>query len=176
MDTYRVPPSLVGVYHLLRGDTVVYVGQSRNVLSRVATWRTCGVIEFDAYRVIPCALDELNDLEREHIARYTPEHNRAGVDRAYLPYIRYAWERAARTDAQAADIVDGEGVWPGTAICYSTGVANSVRELIEMANRGVFPKPIGQRMNGKFVYWNRADVAAWLRNGRRVAEQHIEAA
>lgn len=85
-------PEFSGCYALVREGRVVYVGQSKNVLSRLSTWRnklrrfeqgknidypsmSRVVIKFDRVKVYPCARAELNSLEAELILLYDPELN-----------------------------------------------------------------------------------------------------
>ncbi len=78
-----------GVYALLRGGVVVYVGQSKKLLGRIYAHRTnhgrSGMpkwmpaslkgIAFDEVHVLPCAIEELDRLERALIDLYKPRHN-----------------------------------------------------------------------------------------------------
>jgi hypothetical protein len=88
---FEVPPSWCGVYHLIRGDVVIYVGQTTNIFSRIGSrhqrYRTD---PFDRIEFFPCREDELNTLEEEHIARYQPIWNSEGVKRPYRapPWVR----------------------------------------------------------------------------------------
>lgn len=79
-----------GVYLLLHRGTVVYVGQSKQVLRRVyahrVVWaakrkgrrltqlRTQGIL-FDDFLMVPCPEDRLDGLERELIQRFRPRCN-----------------------------------------------------------------------------------------------------
>lgn len=77
-----------GVYVLRNRGTVVYVGQSKAMLTRVYTHRnlarkkappwlkTAGVV-FDEVLVMAVHPDRLDAVERELIARYQPKHNQA---------------------------------------------------------------------------------------------------
>lgn len=76
-----------GVYMLLLKGLVVYVGQSRSMLLRVAThysarakrrpntWQKVKAIPFDEVRVCPCVVDALDDLEQSLIAKHQPRYN-----------------------------------------------------------------------------------------------------
>lgn len=66
-----------GIYFLIKHDEVVYVGQSTTIHSRVLTHRACWK-DFDSYTYIPCAIDQLNDLERYYIRLLKPCLNIAG--------------------------------------------------------------------------------------------------
>jgi hypothetical protein len=64
-----------GVYFLLRQDTIVYVGQSINVLTRIADHKREGIKNFDRIFVVQCSAVELNHLEALYIDKFRPIHN-----------------------------------------------------------------------------------------------------
>lgn len=65
-----------GIYFLISGEEVVYVGQSKySIQSRIKSHIKDKT--FDRYYIIPCAIDELDYLETKFIAEYTPIYNRA---------------------------------------------------------------------------------------------------
>lgn len=78
-----------GVYALVREGAVVYVGQSKNMLTRISAHRSnwgrkstpawlppsCRGMLFDQVFIQPCRLDQLNALEAEMIFRYRPRYN-----------------------------------------------------------------------------------------------------
>lgn len=66
---------LAGVYFLLLGAEIVYVGQSVNVLARLASHQTRGEIEFDRFFIERCSQDQLVNLEAMYIAKLKPRHN-----------------------------------------------------------------------------------------------------
>ncbi|MCZ2099471.1 MAG: hypothetical protein LC121_25060 [Anaerolineae bacterium] len=78
---FMLPRGRCGVYHLVRAGTVVYIGQSRNLLARIGGH---AFTEYDSARFFYCDPDDLDMLELEHIARLRPPMNRQGVTRAYL--------------------------------------------------------------------------------------------
>lgn len=81
------------VYALLQNGKVVYVGQSKNPLTRVYshasyrgklepwkagyTTRKVG-FKFDTIWVMPCMLRDLDRLEAEQITKWQPKHNTRG--------------------------------------------------------------------------------------------------
>ena len=86
--------SYAGCYALLNKGTVVYVGQSKNVFTRVSNHRNTlrrwlvrksnynedqgvigKIIHFDTVRVYPCSEEELDQLERRLIYDHQPELN-----------------------------------------------------------------------------------------------------
>lgn len=78
-----------GVYALVREGAVVYVGQSKNMLSRVSAhrsnwgrkstpaWMPASIrgMLFDQVFIQPCPVDRLDRLEAEMILRYRPRYN-----------------------------------------------------------------------------------------------------
>jgi len=79
-----------GVYALLWRGLVVYVGQSKCLLSRLAahrsnmgrkgpapSWAPLSMrrMQFDEFQYLPCAPDDLDDIEVEMINRYRPRYN-----------------------------------------------------------------------------------------------------
>ena len=81
-----------GVYALVHRRQVVYVGKSKNMLTRIyshrhvygdrrgkrkqfPSWYPIKGILFDRVWVRPCPLDQMDSLEREMIARYRPRYN-----------------------------------------------------------------------------------------------------
>ena len=79
-----------GVYALVLKGQVVYVGKSKNMLTRVYTHRnlwstrrskhklnfipTKGIL-YDEVHVRPCSLEDIDDLEQAMIAKYKPRYN-----------------------------------------------------------------------------------------------------
>jgi predicted GIY-YIG superfamily endonuclease len=70
-----IPKSIVcGIYFLIRGERIVYVGQSKNVLRRIGRHVDNGKI-FDSFSFCPCAESDLDRLEAAYIAALYPENN-----------------------------------------------------------------------------------------------------
>lgn len=63
-----------GVYFLIREGEVVYVGQSVDVLHRIARHRREGK-RFDAFSYIECDSAEMDRLETLYIKSFVPEEN-----------------------------------------------------------------------------------------------------
>lgn len=63
-----------GVYFLMRGPDVYYVGQTTNLLYRLYKHRKNGR-KFDGFAFIPCAVEDLNRLESAYIAMLLPGEN-----------------------------------------------------------------------------------------------------
>ena len=82
-----------GVYALLLKGTVVYVGKSKNLYSRIYThrslynkkrrgaalpeWMPVKAMKFDEVHIRPCHVDLLDKLEYEMINLYKPKYNSA---------------------------------------------------------------------------------------------------
>lgn len=75
IQSLEILPSrpIVGVYLLMRGDEIVYVGKSVHAISRVCSHRAR--IDFTEARVIRCFESQLDELERKLIAKFQPLHN-----------------------------------------------------------------------------------------------------
>lgn len=91
-----------GVYALCYRGQVVYVGQSKAIISRVNSHRTnrgartplwmktaVRGITFDEVHILPCGPDDRDRVEREMIDRYRPKfnliHNHRGPMSAPIP-------------------------------------------------------------------------------------------
>jgi hypothetical protein len=64
-----------GIYFLTAAAEVVYIGQSKCLMSRIGGHLLDGLKEFDSVSWITCEARELNRLERAHIAIYRPRLN-----------------------------------------------------------------------------------------------------
>jgi hypothetical protein len=62
-----------GIYFLIRGDRVIYVGQSTNLFSRITTHQASK--EFDRFAYIECPRDALDVLESLYIHVLSPPLN-----------------------------------------------------------------------------------------------------
>lgn len=67
-------PSASGIYFLLKGMEVIYIGQSVDLLHRIARHRREGR-EFDGYAHIICPPERLDELEAQYIAAFAPIGN-----------------------------------------------------------------------------------------------------
>ncbi len=64
-----------GIYFLIRGEEVVYVGQSKNCFTRIC--HHFGNKEFNKVILYPCKISELDYYEDFFIKKYKPEYNKA---------------------------------------------------------------------------------------------------
>lgn len=67
---------IVGVYFLLSGDSIVYVGQTVDFDARLARHRIASRKVFDRYAIIECAQRDLNVIEQHYIRKFQPLYNR----------------------------------------------------------------------------------------------------
>lgn len=63
---------ICGVYFLLRGEDIIYIGQSRNVQQRLASHHKIG---YTSFYVHTCHDAYLDSLEAEYILKFKPEFN-----------------------------------------------------------------------------------------------------
>ncbi|WP_455153237.1 GIY-YIG nuclease family protein [Bradyrhizobium cenepequi] len=68
--------STVGIYFLFDGEECVYVGQSRQVHTRVREHRVRGKIRFTSYAWVPCQIGQLDELEKTYIDLLQPPANK----------------------------------------------------------------------------------------------------
>lgn len=68
-----------GVYMLFKGNSLVYIGQSKNVLARVGQHVTERVKEFDGASFVPCQPELMDALESTLIHLLRPPLNGAGA-------------------------------------------------------------------------------------------------
>ena len=166
--TYAIPASTCGIYHLLREGRVMYVGQSRNVFQRVASWLGAAPGRFNAFRIYPCSASELNEQEREHIERHQPPMNRAGRTSRYMPYGSAGSRRPPRVVREFGSLrafLDTQPYMIGRNVIAKCGLPLSSAELLALPG---FPKPVhvcrGANSHGEYTRasWRRDDVLSWL--------------
>jgi len=75
---------LCGVYFLLLGDEIVYVGKSANVHKRIH--EHARAFKFDAVAIEPCEPFEASMIEVVYLAKFRPINNRIGHKVAAEPY------------------------------------------------------------------------------------------
>lgn len=68
---------ICGVYFLLDQETIVYVGQSLNVMARLSDHRREGQKQFNRIFVVECKIGELTHLEALYIDKFKPIYNLA---------------------------------------------------------------------------------------------------
>lgn len=70
--------STTGIYFLIHEGVVVYVGQSRNIRSRIGQHISEGAKVFDSIAHVPCAASALAGLETKYIEKLMPKYNKVG--------------------------------------------------------------------------------------------------
>lgn len=65
---------ITGIYFLIDGEEIVYVGQSLDIFTRIQIHKATGKV-FDRYYYIECEESALNELEAEHIVKFAPKYN-----------------------------------------------------------------------------------------------------
>jgi len=68
-----IPRPVSGIYFLILGEQIVYVGQSINILQRVGMH--AATKEFDRYYYFECAQEHLDSLEAYCIHKFCPTQN-----------------------------------------------------------------------------------------------------
>jgi predicted GIY-YIG superfamily endonuclease len=79
------------IYFLFQGDEVVYIGQTRSLLSRISAHQN-GTVDtakkdFDSISVVPSTKESVNDDERVYIGYYSPKHNKHNKRRQYVTEV-----------------------------------------------------------------------------------------
>ena len=67
--------AISAIYLLIKDGVVIYVGKSKNALSRISGHYDKGRI-FDRYTIIPCSIDCLDETEQKYISAFDPMFNR----------------------------------------------------------------------------------------------------
>lgn len=75
----RAPRS--GIYFLIQGTVVVYVGQSTRARDRVQQHAREGLIQFDRCLILPCFPGDLRAVESAYIDKLRPKFNQVRVSR-----------------------------------------------------------------------------------------------
>ena len=74
--------AVTGIYFLIHEGVVVYVGQARNIRSRVGQHLSEGAKEFNSVAYVRCKLSSLDCLERGYIERLLPKYNQCSQSKA----------------------------------------------------------------------------------------------
>ncbi len=80
----------IGIYFLFKNNQLVYIGQSIDIELRIRNHYK--EKDFDTYSYVLCLIEELNDVEKKYIQKYTPILNKrlntnAKKERSKLPYL-----------------------------------------------------------------------------------------
>lgn len=150
------------IYHLLRGDEVVYIGSSVNVLARLAGHP----VDWDHARIFPCRLDDLDRLEAEHIAQHKPRLNRAGNTRPFIPRM----VKLRQNVVQPAEYL-AQCDYVGLQELRTLQIASKVADALALQGDG-FPAPAGRR--SRAYYWRAAAVLDWYRATDRSGQIFVQ--
>jgi hypothetical protein len=93
-----------GIYFLIRGTEIVYVGQSKNLPVRIQQHRRKNGMEFDRFTVYPCAASLLDKMEQHYIAMFRPPYNGS---------MKLTAEMLSGEDARHAYVVQRD--WQGSS-------------------------------------------------------------
>jgi hypothetical protein len=63
-----------GIYFLLRGNEIIYIGQTKNIETRLLGHKDKS---FDSHRFIPCPIEKLNKYESRWIIKFNPIYNKS---------------------------------------------------------------------------------------------------
>jgi len=63
---------IMGIYFLFKGEALIYIGQSTNIMGRINTHNVTGWDTFSYIEVPKC---DLNRTEKEYILKYRPKEN-----------------------------------------------------------------------------------------------------
>lgn len=67
---------LCGIYFLIKGDEIVYIGQTTVGESRIHQHKTARKIDFDSYAFFECDRNDLNMAEYANIEAHNPRFNK----------------------------------------------------------------------------------------------------
>ncbi len=68
-------PKITGLYFLIKGTTIVYVGQSTDIYARIAQHSQDVLKEFDSFSVLECPTEHLASPEAHYIYKFRPPLN-----------------------------------------------------------------------------------------------------
>jgi len=66
---------VTGVYFLVQGNVIAYIGQSVSIQARIRTHQTDAKVLFDAVAYVPCVQEDLDILESLYIHMFQPPCN-----------------------------------------------------------------------------------------------------
>jgi len=127
LKTLVRPPRICGVYFLIEGQDVVYVGQSADVVRRVNEHIDRGLKKFDSAMYLPCSLGELDELEEHFINALKPRYNSTRRRMGTAAYVRHILQaRGPLTFEEIVRMAPEHGVW---SQCPESMRANIIRAL-----------------------------------------------
>jgi hypothetical protein len=156
-----------GIYFLLRGGVVVYVGESLFPVKRIMDHRWEGLKDFDDARYIPAPKDKAERLrlEAEHILKYRPEYN--GRIDGYFCRV----ERTLPVGVRVRE-VNGIRTYYVRGRVRGSGKARSWRVFDEKADRPGYP--VKNAEDAKYVRDLLTSGAILPSSDRRLQETRID--
>ena len=122
-----LPPRICGVYFLIDGQDVVYVGQSADVVRRVNEHHDRDRKTFETAMYLPCSLGELDELEEYFINTLKPRFNGQYRRMGTAAYVRHILQASGPlTFEEIVRMAPEHGVW---AQCPASMTANISRAL-----------------------------------------------
>ncbi len=116
-------PDACGIYFLVKGDTIVYVGQSITLFSRLYMHRDERTKEFDRYTFLKCLPHQLAEFERYYIRKFQPLYNK--THKPKLPR-----KGPARQRENNVEVVTPLGFFP--SIAMAAAFHGICRELVTL--------------------------------------------
>lgn len=117
-----------GVYMLMQGDVIQYIGQSKDVDTRIAAHRTVGDFPFDSVKVSVLPASELNDTERALIEKHQPPFNSIHTPRQR---VRNGSEKKMRSTVYIT--TRSRGMWRDLAKMERRSLNSWLQQTIEQA-------------------------------------------
>lgn len=141
-----------GIYFLWHKGEVVYVGQAKNMRTRICDHIGDPLKTFDAVSGFPCSLGRLGEMERHYIERLVPKYNRCQTARA-------ARERGFKIETelelQPADAARVLGI--------------SVEELLALGDRIPSVTKRRPRSPSRIRLYRLSDVRAFAESAKKAA-------
>ena len=95
------------IYFLIDGDQIVYVGQSGDGPTRVASHRAERKKSFTHFFILPAPTENLNELEALYIHKFKPKYNKSlPVQRLVCTFADYVVWRCLRGSTIQKEVID----------------------------------------------------------------------
>lgn len=127
LQELALPPRICGVYFLISGNEIVYVGQSADVVRRVNEHFDRGRKKFDSVMYLPCSLGEVDEIEEHFIKALTPRYNHIPQRMGTAAYVRHILQTKGPLPLdEIVKLAPEHGVW---AQCPNSLRTNITRAL-----------------------------------------------
>ena len=87
------------IYFLIKGEEIVYVGQTTNGLTRIT--QHCADKNFDYYSIEKCQITNLDNLEARYIVEFNPKYNSSTLPKNSIYWPKKKILREFRLDGFA---------------------------------------------------------------------------